>query len=245
MKRYLLASACALALASPAYAQNGISFDTLGTFGNVIGFPSWSLGAEVNVPLGADGFSIDASGGATGISNAHTYNVGGSLMWSGEDFRLAGSVNYNDLTGAKQSFSETQIGGAGQWFANRWLTATLGGGAFAGASSGGYVNGDLKGYVCPDAALDGFVDYQSFTGGGHLTDYGLHAEYLPFEHMPISIGATYDHIEAGTAKGKSGGTDTWWIGLKLYLNDNDASTLEDRQRTGTLDTMQPALHFTP
>ena len=30
--------------------------------------------------------------------------------------------------------------------------------------------------------------------------------------------------------------------LNIYLNENGATTLVDRQRTGTLDTLQPSLH---
>jgi hypothetical protein len=239
MKTYLLAGACALALASPALAD-GVSADALGTFGNVAGFPSWGVGASLNIPTGWDGISIDATGGAAGIGSAHLYNFGGNLMWSGSDFRLAGSVNYNHISDFGLSIDETQIGAGAQWFAAPWLTATVAGGGIAGSHSGGYFGADLKAYVCPDAALDGFVTYENIASV-HITDYGVHAEYLPFEHLPVSIGVTYDHLE-GSSVGPSSSTDSWWIGLKVYLNENGASTLVDRQRTGTLDTLQPSLH---
>src|SRR5579864_4722464 len=98
MRTYLLAGACALALASPAFAQDGVSADALGTFGNIAGFPSWGVGGSVNVPLGTTPISIDATGGASGIGAVHIFDVGGNLMWSGGDFRLAGSVNYNHIS---------------------------------------------------------------------------------------------------------------------------------------------------
>lgn len=242
MRKYVLASACALALASPAFAQTGISFDALGTYGNIAGFPSWSAGGEVNVPLDLDGLSVDGTVGDTGVGPLHIFNGGGSLMWSDGDFRLAGAVDYNRISKTK-AINESQIGAAGQWFATPWLTATVGGGGIVGDNGGGgYVSGNLKGYVCPDVALDGFASYENISDA-RLTDFGVHAEYLPFEQVPVSIGATYDHIYGSGDHRRSEGTDSWWVGLKLYLNDSPASSLEDRQRTGTLDTMQPSLHF--
>jgi hypothetical protein len=121
------------------------------------------------------------------------------------------------------------------------LTLGLDGGGIGGTLSGGYVAGTVKYYFMPDLALDGFIHYNTFSSA-KFTDYGAHVEWMPFDTMPVSVGAKYDHLQVSGSIG-SFNTDTWMATVKLYLNDSPATTLEDRQRTGALDTIQPYLSF--
>jgi hypothetical protein len=242
MKKFLLASVCALACAAgtPALAQ-GVAFTADGSFGNVLGFPSWSFDGALSVPLDWNGLSVEGDIGDRGFDGVHVFDAGGSLVWSGMDVRLAASVLYNRLTAFGGSGDETQFGAGGEWFIDPSWTASVMGGGMTGSSSGGYVGGTLKWYFFPDAALDGFVHYTSLSGA-HETDFGAHAEWLPDEELPVSVGANYTHVNL-SGFGGGGNTDTWLVALKLYLNDSPATTLVDRQRTGTLDTIQPGFHF--
>jgi hypothetical protein len=233
MKKYLLASACLVmvgAMSSPSFAD-GVAFTADGNFGNVAGTPTWNAGAGIDIPLnfGWNGLSIDGGIDDAGFGPVHVFDGGGSLVWRGGDWLLAGTVYYNQLT-EFGSFNATSYGGGGEWYATPWLTAAVDGGGISGSgSSGGYVGGGLKGYICPDAALDGRIDYLSISSE-HVTNYGLHAEWLPMESLPVSLNATYGHISTSF-----GDTDMWMVGLKLYLNDSPATSLEDRQRTGRPD----------
>jgi hypothetical protein len=241
MKKLLLASACALACAGTPALAEGVAATAQGTFGNVAGFPTWSADGAVSVPLGWDDLSVEGDLGDRGVDGAHIFDGGGSLVWSQPEFRVAGSVLYNRLTGFGGGVDETQYGAGGQWFFGEAFTASVLGGGISGSASGGYVGGNLKWYFDPDIALDGFVNYTSLSGA-HETDFGAHAEWLPMEDIPISVMANYTHTNL-SGFGFSGNTDIWWAGLKLYLNDSPATTMEDRQRTGTLDTIAPGLHF--
>lgn len=248
MRKYLVASACVLAgglFASPAFAD-GVAATAQGTFGNILGFPSWSIDGSVSAPIGWEGLSVEGNLGDRGFDSVHIFDGGGDLIWSDPNFRVAGSVKYNRLTALGSSTDVTQFGAAGQYFFGDMITASVQGGANTGGLHGGYVGGNLKWYFMPDVALDGFVNYNDLNHSGgfsaHETDYGAHAEWLPWETMPISLNANYTHVHL-SAFGSGGDTDTWWVGLKLYLNDSPATTLVDRQRTGTLDTLQPNFNF--
>ena len=252
MRKYLLASACVLAggLATSSALAEGIAATGQGTFGNILGFPSWSANGALDVPLDWEGLSLDGTVGDRGADSLHLFDAGGSLVWSDPQFRIAGSALYNRLNGSGRSTDTTQLGGGGEWYFTDQITAAVRGGANVGALHGGYIGGTGKFYVTPDVAIDGFVDYSDlahhFAGVLNETDYGAHAEWLPMEDIPIALEGNYTHVHvAGSGLGFSGtgDTDTWWVGVKLYLNESGATTLVDRQRTGTLDTIQPVQHF--
>ena len=262
MSKCVFASACVLAgalFSSAATAEiSGVAGTLDGNYGNVAGVPTWSVNGAADVPLGWEGLSIEGDLGQVGSGKpgiyGHLSNGGGNLVWSDPSgqFRIAGSYNYNQFKVEGLTLDEQQYGGGGQWFFNQWLTVSADGGGVAGKVSGSYVDGDVKGYWIPDLAFDGFVHYLngSITGAsGHITDLGVHVEWLPEEEVPLSFGARYDHLEAsGTINGfgsASGNTDAWFVTLKFYVNDSPASSLEDRQRTGVLDDIKPSLLFLP
>jgi len=262
MRKYLLASAsivsCALFASSALAEVSGVAGTLDGNYGNVAGVPTWSVNGAANVPVGWEGLSIEGDLGQLGAGKpgfyGHLSNGGGNIVWSdpSTQFRIAGSVNYNQFKAEGGTLDEWQFGGGGQWFFNPWLTFSADGGGVGGKVSGGYGDGDIKGYWFPDLAFDGFVHYLS--GGisgasGHITDLGVHVEWLPEEEVPLSFGARYDHLEASVGANGfgsvSGNTDAWFVTLKFYVNDSPASSLVDRQRTGTLDDIKPSLLFVP
>ena len=249
MKKLLLASTCALACAAvavPALAD-GIAATGQGTYGNIAGHTTWTADGSVNLPLDwYSGLSVEGNVGDRGFSSIHVFDAGGSVIWTDPDFRLAGSVLYNDLTSGGSSIDATQFGAGAEWYFNPWLTASARGGAIAGKVHGGYFGGTVKWYVMPDLAVDGFIDYTDLAHkapGAVLvneTNYGAHVEWLPMEDIPVTVGANYTRVHLAPG---STDTDTWFLAIKFYFNDSPATTLVDRQRTGTLDTISPTFHF--
>jgi hypothetical protein len=145
---------------------------------------------------------------------------------------------YGDFTPHTMNY-----GAYAEWYLSPNLTLAIKGGGwteeyYSGISnnSDGYVGGEAVWYVMPDIALTGTIDYTGypndyfFSDGESFseTDYGIKAEWLVSETTPISIYASWvnQHVDHETA-------NTWTIGLKLYLNQGDASTLVDRQRSGS------------
>jgi hypothetical protein len=58
--------------------------------------------------------------------------------------------------------------------------------------------------------------------------------------LPISLTARWEHTDFGFSSFSSFGPDSFFVGLKLYLNEGMApQTLVDHNRTGTLDTIGP------
>jgi len=100
-----------------------------------------------------------------------------------------------------------------------------------GSSSGGYVGGELTGYAMPNLAIKGDIDYLD-VGGGHITNYGVNAEYLFSETNPISVFGGYTRTDFSNGAGHG---DTWMIGLKFYTDG--PANLVTHQRTGTLGSI--------
>jgi hypothetical protein len=235
MKRLLLLSTCVLALgATPALAQDwAVTLDGSYVNANANGFSAdgYAFDGAAAIPLGWSNLSVEADLGDRGLSSGHNFDGGGSLVWSGSDFRVAGTVIYNQLTSGG-SINETQYGGGGEWYASPWLTAHVQGGGVSGFFNAGYVGGGLKAYVMPDLSIDGTINYVSLSGGPSETDYNVHAEWLVSESIPLAVHGGYTRADLA-------GTDInlWSVGLKLYLNGNGNAPLVEQNRTGTLDTI--------
>ena len=195
MKKLLLASACALACAAvsaPARAD-GLAGTAQGTFGNIAGAASWSVDGAVSVPLDWNGLSVEGNLGDRGASFLHVFDGGGSVVWSGMDVRLAASVLYNRLSGFGGSADETQFGGGGEWYVLPPPTATASwvAASVAGKAADMWValsNGTLT------RISRWRTVYDTSISSANETDFGAHAEWLPMEDLPISVGATYTHI---------------------------------------------------
>ena len=105
--------------------------------------------------------------------------------------------------------------------------ATASGGGFTGTAD--YFGGEAVFYVVPDLALNADVDYLSVGSGENLSNYGGTVEWLVSESTPISVYGNYTYTELSSGGGH---LTTWLVGVKFYLNNNGASTLVDRQRSG-------------
>lgn len=256
MKKLLLASACVLALGgtSNAYAQGwAASLDgdwnhTQYNVGPGSNFNGYDVNGAVDLPWDFWGIGLELNAGSH-EADAHNSQGGGSLIWNGiPNFRLAGTFVYNsaDLLVAK-GIPEWQTGVGVEWYATPWLTASVQGGGIEGKTSGGYVGGTLKGYICPDLSLAGYINYFSVSKGvftGNETDFGVKGEWLFWQDMlPLALTARYEHTHFDLSFGGPSFTanpDTVFVGLKLYLDEGMApKPLVERNRTGTLDTIGP------
>jgi hypothetical protein len=261
MKKLLLASVCALALGgvSNADAQPwAVSVDGdythtqfnagPGSHGN---FDGYDVNGAVDLPWTWLGIGLELNGASHGLGFGHDTQGGGSLIWDGiPNFRLAGTVVYNWANYFLIKTPEWQTGAGAEWYVNPWLTVSLQGGGIEGRFSGGYVGGTIKGYICPDLSLAGYINYTSTTKnfgagnvGGNETDYGVKGEWLFWQDtLPLSLTARYEHTHLNEVLigPLHLSPDSFFVGLKLYLDEGGApKPLVERNRTGTLDTIGP------
>ena len=204
---------------------------------------------------------IDGSYGHIGThgNDADLWGIGGSVFWANALGRAGGTITYNKTTllgsASGFDFDNTTYGIFGEYYINDMLTVGGKGGWFkvsdnfssgcggegsscSDSADGNYIGGILTGYVMPDVALSGAIDYLSFDNG-HITSYSVGGEYLFSEMLPVSgfISWTNTQISDGGPH-----ENTWMFGLKYYFNDN-GSTLKDRQRNGTLGWIGSPVQF--
>ena len=215
-----------------------------GSDGNQWGFSGTGL-----FPLGKN-FGLNLDLGYHNVSSTgaslDNWTVNGSLAWLQKDWRIGPSFGYQSNSVGSFSTSTYNYGLFADYFASPSWTLSGKGGGFSSSpgSDGYYLGGQLKGYLNPDFALSGSIDYTRFTrfGGSSETDYTFAGEYLFWDDEdeddddcwwpPSSIYGGYTY--SGFAPGKFY-VNSFFIGLKLYTNGNGADSLVDRQRTGTLD----------
>jgi hypothetical protein len=242
MKRLLAASACALALGATSASAAPWSVTIDGGYQGMNccheTFDGYYYDGAASIPLGISDLSLELNLGDRALIEAHDFDAGGSLVWNGGDLRVAATVLYNDISFGGFSANETQYGGGAEWYVNPWLTVSGQGGGFTGQVSAGYVGGTVKGYVMPDLSLAGNVLYTSISGGAHETDYGLSAEWLVLKSspFPVALNAGYQQVDFSNGVPNF---QYWKLGLSIYLNGQGATTLVDKNRTGTLDTIGP------
>ena len=210
----------------------------------------WGINGAGAFGLGMTDFGaqIDASYHRTSASgvDANVWGIGGSIFWAPTNmWRIGPNVNYQaiNFTGAGSGLDvhATSYGVFGEYFASDVFTIGVkGGGADgtvsisgvgSGSASGGYVGGQLTGYVLPNLAIKGSIDYVD-VDGAKITSYGIGFEYLISEDNPISIFGGYNYVDIS---GASGHGNNWLVGLKFYT-DGPAS-LVTHHRTGTLGSI--------
>ncbi len=256
--RSLLAgSALAAVLATSAYAAapNGFVGTISGDYANT-GYSGggdnaniWGINAAGAFGLGMNDIGAQVDGTYHRISvssiDADIWSVGGSIFWAPGTFRAGPSVSYTnlDFSGAASGIDAhaTTYGVFGEFFLSDAFTAGLKGGGTtgklnisgfgSGSDSGSYFGGELVGYAMPDLAIKGNVDYVEI-GGGHITSYGVNAEYLFSEATPISVFGGYTRTDLSNGGGHG---DTWMVGLKFYTDG--PMPLVTHHRTGTLGTI--------
>ena len=249
----LLAGACAavmgIASTVPALAEAPQTFaGTLsGSYGNLsisggggdadiyggdgqaafgLGMPN--LGAEVDAGyhyLSANGGSID------------TYNIGGHAFWATMQGRLGATVQYQSLSGSGFSAHITNYGGFGEYYASDAITLGLNAGGYTASAFGSsdndiYIGGGFSGYLTPNVAVTGLINYYNATGG-NLTSYTGMLEWLVSESTPISLFGSYTNTQVS---GGGGHLNLWMIGVKFYT-DGNGTTLVGKHRNGALDNI--------
>jgi hypothetical protein len=189
--------------------------------------------------------AVEVDGGYHNVSgtgaSVDVWNVAGSAYWAGFMGRLGATLSYNSVDTSGVNGHVTGYGAFGEYYATQAITLGLNGGGFSvngsvsglgsGGTSGSYIGGGATGYLIPDFAINGAINYISFSGV-HLTTYGAGLEYLFNENVPISIYGGYSTTQFS---GGGGHINQWLIGFKFYTNGNGV-TLVDRQRNGTLGT---------
>lgn len=248
--RILLGAVSALALAtmatSSANAQvfNGTvegDYSSIEPSGHGGSIDAWGGGGSVETALGSLGLNAQLDAGYHDISAFHhdisDYNVGGDLFWQGDRGRLGATVNYQNFNCCGITVDATNYGAFAELYVMPELTVGVKGGAFSGnigiggvnvGLNGAYVGGQAEGYIMPDLALTGMIDYTSYSHGISEDDYTAQAEWLVSEQTPVSV--TFGYTRSNFS-GTGGNANTFMVGLKLYLDGNGAQTLVDRQRS--------------
>ena len=250
LRSRFFASACALAFTAltieTVHAQPMTGFSGLlqGDYANINldhGGPAANVyGVEGSgmFPLGWSGLNFQADASyhdyvLTG-PNVNNWNFGGEVFWRAPEGLVGGTVGYDSLDHPTAHI--THYGGFGEYYIDRFTLAVKGGGFSGTAGADGYyVGGQALGYLTPDFALDGNIDYYNFNHNAfnpnfHETDYTAEGEWLVSENMPVSVFGGYTYSEYPGAN-----SNTFFVGLRFYANPAGSSPLVDRQRNGALE----------
>jgi len=192
----------------------------------------WGVTGSGVVNFGTPGLAAEGDAGYqnfSGNGSSNLWNVDGSLFWRMPEGRIGGVIGYDSASNG--GGHTTNYGGFGEWFAGSSFTLGAKGGGFNASfhSDGYYAGGNLTGYVIPDFALSGGIDYTHFNHFTNETDWNLRAEYLLSERVPVSIWGGYTNSNLS-----NGGPDinAFLVGVNLYFNGNGGTSLVDRQRDG-------------
>jgi len=170
------------------------------------------------------------------------WGIGGSLFWAPANGRAGANLHYSTTGEDSFDIDFTSYGVFGEYFVSDYFTvggkggglsATLGGFGYSESESGYYVGGALTGYVMPNTGQIDHIDVSDIDTDS--TSYGIGAEFLVSETLPISVFGGYIHSDASVG-GFSADSDTWRIGLRIYTNGNGV-TLVERHRNGAVGSI--------
>jgi hypothetical protein len=243
-----VAAALALAglLAVPAYANQPqqAGFFVSADYGHAsatgVSGNTWGLGMGGEVPLFHSGFHFQLDGAYSNVSGDNspaikTWNVDAAPYYAWSFGRAGISVHYIGQQGGEGYIDDTlyDFGAYGEWWAGSHFTLGVKSGTITnGTGSGSFVGGRLAAYLFPDLALSGIVEYEKTGSENSETDTTLEGEYLISESLPISVFGGYTLASPSGI----GSTDVnlFFVGVKIYANGHNESTLVERQRSGTL-----------
>jgi hypothetical protein len=245
-KSNLLLSAGVLALAavplSPANAAAPMGFAGTvgGSYGNSEDVDSWNIGGS-----GAFGFGQNFAGqvdlGYNSVEDADVWNVGGSLFYAPAMGRAGITVQHLWLEEGGVDVDATRYGVFGEFYASDvftfgaqagGMTGGVSGFGVSGDESGWYVGGLLTGYAMPNLAIQGNIDFSS-ADDVDSTTFGIGAEFLVSETVPIAIFGGYAHTNVDAGAFGEADVNTWLIGVRFYFGDT-GPTLVDKHRNGTV-----------
>jgi hypothetical protein len=225
-----------------AAAPMGVAGTISGDYGNVdIGggsADSWGIsGAAAFGVNPMSDIGVQINGGYRNLSggggDADIFDVGGSVYWAPAMGRLGGTVAYKNFDfGGGFDANITAYGAFGEYFIGPAVTIGAHGGGWTGSFSGfsdngGYVGGELLGYLTPNVALSGTIDFLG--GGGDTTTYGVGAEWQFLQSVPLSVFGGYRNTDVGGGNN----ADIWFIGLRFYAGAVPMDLIGNH-RNGTL-----------
>jgi len=189
--------------------------------------------------------------------SAETWNFGFSPFWAGENGRFGINVNYNTQT----HWGYLWNGGAfAEWYFGP-LTAQLkagwlGSGGTPIGGHGNYVGGAITGYALPNLSITGSFTWSSIITGASLEstpfpscmaqvcgrrgwnqkNYGIQAEFLVSESLPISVygGFVYTQYtvtDGPLVSGDDFNASTFMVGARFYPGQG---SLMNKHRDGNL-----------
>ena len=197
---------------------------------NINGAGAFGLSPDFGAQV--DGGYEHASGGGTDLD---IWTIEGSAFWAPAFGRIGGTVGYGSADfGGGFDVSVWTYGGFGEFYAGNFVTLGGHAGGFswdvAGFSdTGWYLGGGITGYVIPNLALTGTIDYYDVSGS-NWTAYTVGAEWQVSDAVPVSIFGGYQNTQFS---GGGGHADTWLVGVKFYIGGN-GMPLVANQRNGTL-----------
>ena len=202
---------------------------------------AWTIGGSGAFGLGAGGQfggQIDAS--YNSVSDVDVFGLGGSLFWAPAMGRAGGTIFWATADESGVNVDGFTYGVFGEYYVGNAITiAAKGGGlslsadayGFSDTETGGYIGGALTGYIIPNLAIQGDITFSSVSDLD-TTNYGIGAEFLVSEMVPISIFGGYSRSNVEIF-GIDADVDTWMIGLRFYAGAA-GPTLVDKHRNGTV-----------
>jgi hypothetical protein len=243
--RTLFLAGCAALLSTVPFAANAAApMGFAGTAG--VGYGSsddtdtWTIGGS-----GAFGFNPTFGGqldlSYNSIEDADGFGIGGSLFWAPAMGRVGGTLQSASFDDAGVDISAFGYGIFGELYASdRFTIAGKAGGVTTevdvlgstGSESGFYGGAALLGYAMPNLAIQGDFVFAEPADDFSTSTFGINAEFLVSETMPISIfgGWSWTNIDIG---GTEADGDGFMIGLRFYFGVS-GPTLVDKHRNGTL-----------
>jgi hypothetical protein len=214
---------------------------------------SWLIGGSAAGPLSDIAnlnFQVDASythNWADDFSQ-EVWNFGASVFWANADGRVGANLAYTNYNGIGHltnggAFAEWYFGPITVMGKGGWLSS--GGASFGG--HGNYLGAGATGYVMPDLAITGGVQWADIvTGTGcqicgrgdlRATAWGAEVEFLFMEDLGISGygGYTYQDNKAFQIDSHD---NIWRIGLRWYMG---GGSLVDHHRNGNLNPWLPGI----
>ena len=263
----MMGTACVLAAAAltagPAAAATLTDFaGVLGTSYNASSnsasgsstLKSWLLGGSAAMPLSTiDGLNAQVDASYTHNWANHysreDWNFGGSAFWANMDSRIginASYSNYNRIGHLTNggAFGEYYFGNITAMGKAGWLSGS--GTAFGG--HGNYLGGAVSGYIFPDLAITGGVEWADVVMGQgcqicgrndrRSTAFQALVEYLFVEDLGISGYAGYTYQSDKFSRVSDTHNNVFRVGVRWYLG---GGSLIDHQRNGNLNPWLPGL----
>jgi hypothetical protein len=201
----------------------------------------WGLNAAGAFGLGLDNIGAEIDAGL----HSHSWSLGGALFWApAAGLRLGPTLSYRKLNFSGLQGDVTTYGGFGKVFVTQSVKLSVKGGAATGSSklagvtsrssTGSYVGGGITGYLIPDFALNGGIDYVQFNSI-HVTTYGAGAEYQVSETFPMSVHVGYSHSQV--SGGLNHSANTLHIGVKFYTGRQSLAVHQRDETEGDIGTV--------